>query len=111
MNKAIGLSVFIACLTIGILGDLGGALINFLPGIGGLLAAIIITPIGAVNSFIFNWASGRKLTGKSLAIIMGCMAIECLPIINALPGLTTSILMSKASHVVDDTVKKTIDSQ
>lgn len=106
LSGTVSTTVFIICLTIAIFGDLAGGLFNLLlPGLGGLVSTIIITPIGAVNTFALNWGSGRKVTGKSLGIIIGCVAIECIPILNALPGLTASVILTKISHKADDFTK------
>jgi hypothetical protein len=105
-KTTVSLTVFMICFTIAIFGDLVGAAFNLLPGLGGMLATILITPIGAVNTLALSWTSGKKLTGKSLAIIIGCIGIECVPILNVLPGLTTSVVMTKFSQVADETVTK-----
>lgn len=105
-RKIWGVSIFICALVIAICLDISGLVVEILPGIGGFLAALIITPLGWITLFGFKVMSGKRLGKKSVAIIGICAAIEFIPIINMLPGFTMSVIASQISEAVDNFVEE-----
>ncbi len=95
-------TVFIMAMGVAIIFDAAGAFFNLvLPGLGGILSTLVITPIGFGILFLLYGASGKKFSTKSIAVAGVCFAIECIPILNALPGLTASVVASKFSEVAE----------
>lgn len=93
-------TIFTMAMAVAIIFDAVGAFFNLvLPGLGGILSSLVITPIGFGILFLLYGIDGKKFSTKSITIAGICLAIECIPVINALPGLTASVVGSKFSDV------------
>lgn len=94
-----GITIFFISLTVAIIGDIAGIALEIIPGVGGFIASITVTPIASFIIYTLNKSSGHNFSSKTKMIMGACLIIEFIPIMNALPALTTAVVMSKVAEV------------
>lgn len=112
--RAITANMTVTMITLGIaiMGDAGAFVINFLlPGLGGIMASLTITPIAVALIWIINYLGGVKTSRKMKAILLLCVGLEFLPVLNALPALIFGVVMTKLTQVATDIVPEEVASK
>ncbi len=96
---ATGITIFFISITVAILGDIAGIALEIIPGVGGFIASITVTPIASFFIYVLNKSAGHNFSPKTKMIMGACLIIEFIPILNALPALTAAVIMSKVAEV------------
>lgn len=94
-----GITIFFISLTVAILGDIAGIALEIIPGVGGFIASITVTPIASFFIYVINKSAGHNFSSKTKMIMGACLIIEFIPILNALPALTAAVVTSKIAEV------------
>ncbi len=96
-DNSSGTTIFIMSLIVAVIGDIAGLVFEIIPGVGGLIVSLMITPIGFAAIWGLNGISGHKISPRAKTAIFACLAIELIPIVNALPALTAAVIASRMS--------------
>ncbi len=94
-----GITIFFISLTVAIIGDIAGIALEIIPGVGGFIASITVTPIASFFIYVLNKSAGHNFSPRTKMIMGACLIIEFIPILNALPALTAAVTMSKVAEV------------
>ena len=74
--------------------DSASLLINLIPIVGGVVATVFIWIPGMMALFIIYLKLGVPFHFKNSMKFAGCNVIEMIPILNALPGFTLSVIVN-----------------
>ena len=107
-KKIWAISIFLCALCAAICLDFAGLVVEILPGIGGFIASLTITPLGWLVLGGFKFLSGKPMSKKTIAIVGVCAIIEFLPIINALPGFTLAVISAQIAESADEFISKNL---
>lgn len=98
---------FAVALIIAVLFDGAGIAINFLlPGLGGAITTILITPIGLGILWFIHKISGVEFSRKIKNRFFLTLGIEAIPVLNAFPTLLALVLISKILPAAESVVKE-----
>jgi len=97
---------FYFALLIAILFDIIGILLVF-SGVGPFIASILVTGPGMLIIWGIHFLNGVKVTRKIKSRFAKTAVTEFIPYINALPALTTCVLLSKATPMINNVIDKT----
>ncbi len=78
--------------------DLLSGLINLIPGIGGVVSTIFITPTGTLTLWFMYKRRGIEFkSAKAVAKFGGASLIELVPVLNIFPGFILNVLLNYGS--------------
>jgi hypothetical protein len=89
--------------------DLISGLINLIPGIGGFMSTIFITPTGTfILWFMYKKRGIEFKSAKSIAKFGGASLIELVPVLNVLPGFILNVLLNYGGKEAKEMVGNTV---
>lgn len=101
-------SYFALLILVSLLFDAAAALVNLIPVAGGVIAAIVVTPLGGLT-FYFMFArknvSFRGSPTRAITLFLSPL-LELIPVLNALPIWTAEVFILALSVRAEDEIKK-----
>lgn len=101
-EKTISRSTYKKMLVAAIVLDVLTALINLIPFVGGIISTVFIWAPGFLVFFFIYRKLGVKFHLKNTSKFGISALIEAIPVINALPGFTLSVILNLRPMIKDD---------